>query len=616
MAGARGGVASTRGSRAASRQQATVSSSSPAPPAPPATPRQPQPPPSAQASSSKEGMKTRQKRVLPTRSRRGGPGVGTCETDVMILDTMKRKAESEPLIPSTTKFLLTTNAALLPPVAESFEAELNTHAYGRYFDRPEVQRAYKAQQLIQTPEFTELPRDAHVGGRFRPRGSEDEAIDTSDAAYEKRHRKYETFEKRQRLREKEKLKHEHYKLKERIDQLRAMDSSAFLALPAADFSDAHDHSPGPSSQQEDEPPPDIAHLHGAAAYHEGERRRKEMLETALQLEQRYRTLLPPDRRWMEKKLGKPNSKAESVEVVEDEDEEELEPEDEEEPAEDDDDEAAAEDEDDEDPEAPEDDGESEIDAEEIERARSKKLKLRIKFPPRLLASKQAAAREPKPPPSRGGGKQITLSPFFKSQASGGKGGKGLANSPLRSASYTASDANSKRGRYSVDTADSLHQAPSAKRQRVHPSASAKSKGVKGVKGSKGSNGVDNSESISSAGRLYSRLASTAGPHVSYAGLAGKKEPTACVLMVAAIRQSSAPTARKTQRHVTAFGVRVPPDLEEVRDFEIPDWVLAPPGRSDDSDRQGSYEPSHTYTHGGHSDDGYPHSIGGGTDYGT
>ncbi len=91
MAGARGGVASTRGSRAASRQQATVSSSSPAPPAPPATPRQPQPPPSAQASSSKEGMKTRQKRVLPTRSRRGGPGVGTCETDVMILDTMKRK---------------------------------------------------------------------------------------------------------------------------------------------------------------------------------------------------------------------------------------------------------------------------------------------------------------------------------------------------------------------------------------------------------------------------------------------------------------------------------------------------------------------------------------------
>src|ERR1700760_4277666 len=55
-----------------------------------------------------------------------------------------------------------------------------------------------------------------------------EGIDTSDAAYEKRHRKYETFEKRQRLREKEKLKHEQYKLKERIEQLRALEPSAFL----------------------------------------------------------------------------------------------------------------------------------------------------------------------------------------------------------------------------------------------------------------------------------------------------------------------------------------------------------------------------------------------------
>src|ERR1700735_1921502 len=60
--------------------------------------------------------------------------------------------------------------------------------------------------------------------------------DTSDAAYEKRHRKYETFEKRQRLREKEKLKHEQYKLKERMEQLRAMDGSAFLALPSSSFS--------------------------------------------------------------------------------------------------------------------------------------------------------------------------------------------------------------------------------------------------------------------------------------------------------------------------------------------------------------------------------------------
>ena len=54
-----------------------------------------------------------------------------------------------------------------------------------------------------------------------------------------------------------------------------------------------------------------------------------------------------------------------------------------------------------------------------------------------------------------------------------------------------------------------------------------------------------------------------------------------MLMVAALRQSSAPTARKTQRHVTAFGTRVPPEIEEVRDFEVPAWVLAKPGADED-----------------------------------
>lgn len=33
----------------------------------------------------------RQKRVLPTRSRRGGPGIGSCDVDLMILDAQKRR---------------------------------------------------------------------------------------------------------------------------------------------------------------------------------------------------------------------------------------------------------------------------------------------------------------------------------------------------------------------------------------------------------------------------------------------------------------------------------------------------------------------------------------------
>ncbi|KAF9015707.1 hypothetical protein BDQ17DRAFT_63860 [Cyathus striatus] len=238
-------------------------------------------------SSSMTMANSRQRRVLPSRSRRGGPGVGSCDADVMILETQRRKYENEPLIPMDTPFLLTTNASVALASSDTSRLAINTFANERYFDRPEVLKSYREQLDIQTPEYLNIA-ETHVGTRFRVRAVEEGTADTSDAAYEKRHRKYETFEKRQRLREKEKLKHEQYKLKERIDQLRAMDSSAFLALPASSFS-------APPVPVEGEDYSTNANVNGSLAYNEGERRRKEMLDIALMLEERYRVLLPPDR---------------------------------------------------------------------------------------------------------------------------------------------------------------------------------------------------------------------------------------------------------------------------------------------------------------------------------
>jgi hypothetical protein len=134
----------------------------------------------------------RQKRVLPSRVRRGGPGIGSCDIDVMILETRKRqgnvflqsitvvslksnsfyfKAENDPLIPASTFFLLTTNSDLAASSGKSgsHDLEFNLKANSRYFDRPEVMKAYKEQSEIQTPEFELLSEDAIVGGRFRPR---------------------------------------------------------------------------------------------------------------------------------------------------------------------------------------------------------------------------------------------------------------------------------------------------------------------------------------------------------------------------------------------------------------------------------------------------------------
>jgi len=96
-------------------------------------------------------------------------------------------------------------------------------------------------------------------------------VDTSDAAYERRHRKYETFEKRQRRREKEKLQHEQYKLKERLDELRSMDVSAF-AMGGLSLADA-------------------------------EVKKKGMLQEAEDLDRRYAVLLPSEKKHVGGSVG-------------------------------------------------------------------------------------------------------------------------------------------------------------------------------------------------------------------------------------------------------------------------------------------------------------------------
>ncbi|KAJ7361414.1 hypothetical protein DFH08DRAFT_844060 [Mycena albidolilacea] len=231
-----------------------------------------------------------QKRVLPSRSRRGGPGVGNCDVDVLILNAQLHKLENEPLIPADTPFVFKTNDTLEKVAAEFSSAGgsgLVIRAHESYFDRPDVLKAYREQTMIETPEYTGIPESSSVGGRLRVRTTDETNTDL-DAAYEKRHKKYEKFEKGQRLREKEKLKHAQYKLKERIEQLRGMDNSAFMQAPASSFSPR----PGVPEVIEDDV---LGGLNGNPAYLEGERRRKEMLTNAQALEERYRILLPPDR---------------------------------------------------------------------------------------------------------------------------------------------------------------------------------------------------------------------------------------------------------------------------------------------------------------------------------
>ena len=83
-------------------------------------------------------------------------------------------------------------------------------------------------------------------------------------------------------------------MKERLDQLRAMDSAAFMALPATSFSSIPKEAVGDPEELAAASSP-YTNLNGHPLHAEGERRRKEMLDVATMLEERYRVLLPPDR---------------------------------------------------------------------------------------------------------------------------------------------------------------------------------------------------------------------------------------------------------------------------------------------------------------------------------
>ena len=80
-------------------------------------------------------------------------------------------------------------------------------------------------------------------------------------------------------------------------------------------------------------------------------------------------------------------------------------------------------------------------------------------------------------------------------------------------------------------------------------------------------------------------------------------------MLSAMRAAAAPAARKTNRHVTAFGVRVPPELEEVRDYELPHFIISNGDDSEDeyySHGDGDYDfMDHTTWHDSTRENGQP-----------
>jgi hypothetical protein len=304
-----------------------------------------------------------------------------------------------------------------------------------------------------------------------------------------------------------------------------MDGTAFLTLPASLF-----RPPGTAASQEGDEPADGLipsgdevgtglhdlpgiHVNGAALHNEGERRRVEILETAAGLEERYRVLLPPDK--VVKELTSASAGGSRRPSVS------LEPE------------------------------------EAVEEAATslpqQKLKLRIKFPQQRSPSANGNGNgvfpkfvqvQPEPPPRRVSTRSAGTAP----------------TTPVSSGTRP-------RTRTSITESPSVVDLESPR-----PSKRPR----RGAQAQEAEDGdyVDNDtgeevEPTSPASVTLSRKTHPKVPHFypTYNSLG--------ILMTTALRSSSLTSHRKTQRmqrHLTAFGLKIHPEIEEIRDFEIPYWL--------------------------------------------
>ena len=321
-----------------------------------------------------------------------------------------------------------------------------------------------------------------------------------------------------------------------------MDGSAFLTLPASLF-----RPPGtPTSQEGDgsvngpivvdsetdtglHDLPGI-HVNGAALHNEGERRRKEILETAAGLEERYRVLLPPDKVVKELTSASAGGSRRPSASVE--------------------------------PEAA---GEEEI-VPPPQQQPQQKIKLRIKFPPQGS------------PVANGNG--IGAIPVF---VPGQPQAQVQAQMPR--SDYPPRRA-STRGAGVVPTTP---VPPSTgPKTRTSTTVSPSVTGLESPRPNKRRRGAQAQEvddedfvdhdtgeevELPSSAPVSALHKSHPKPH-HHPQHTHNNQPMG-ILMATALRSSSLTSHRKTQRtqrHLTAFGLKIHPEIEEIRDFEIPYWL--------------------------------------------
>ncbi|PWN51998.1 hypothetical protein IE53DRAFT_361131 [Violaceomyces palustris] len=234
------------------------------------------------------------RRTMPARLRRVSSLLAGSTLEEELLDTQERMGDNKVLLPPDTKLVLSnipavrSRAYLVEDAAPSAEAAMSV------FADAQVARACRATATIETPDFC-LRDDTEMMGKTRNLRNEE---DTSDAEYERRHRRPDNLEKKQRRMEKERLVRDRQKLKERIEQLKSVDPRLLMPILTA-----RDQSKASSSSQARDPLPrgseaalglgkNNLSTDAAASLVRLENLRKELLDEAYETLARYDILLP------------------------------------------------------------------------------------------------------------------------------------------------------------------------------------------------------------------------------------------------------------------------------------------------------------------------------------
>ncbi|KAK4689888.1 hypothetical protein P7C73_g248, partial [Tremellales sp. Uapishka_1] len=198
---------------------------------------------------SRAGAGPLEKRVLPARIRRaaGGGAEGIRELEEMVLDWLDRWGAVTTTPPDSLRIHFTTLSMDLvrPPTFQAKSQPLPPPTATPLTPvRKSLPTPSPMKQRIETPSWimvasgaddAEEAREELGDGRVispnkRRRRSDQMHEDTSDSYYHALHKKYEVFERRQRIREKEKLQFERYKMRARIDLLKNMSSASWTPI--------------------------------------------------------------------------------------------------------------------------------------------------------------------------------------------------------------------------------------------------------------------------------------------------------------------------------------------------------------------------------------------------